>query len=65
MRCRSGVGSPDCGRDVARNQTERVCVLYVGVMLVLALVRAKAVHYALVLLLLVVMVLGWFPLRIQ
>jgi cytochrome b561 len=34
-------------------------------MLVLALVRAKAVHYALVLLLLVVMVLGWFPLRIQ
>jgi hypothetical protein len=40
-------------------------LLYVGVMLTLALVRAKWVHYVLVPLLLAVMVLGWFPLRIQ
>jgi Ca2+/Na+ antiporter len=40
-------------------------LLYVGVMLSLAFVRAKAFHYGGVLLLLVVMVLGWVPLRIQ
>ena len=40
-------------------------VFYVGVMLSLALVRAKAFHYIGVLLLLAVMALGWIPLRIQ
>jgi len=40
-------------------------LLYAGVMLSLAFVRAKSFHYVGVLLLLVVMVLGWFPLRIQ
>jgi hypothetical protein len=40
-------------------------LLYVGAMLTLAFVRARPVHYVLVLLLLVVMVLGWFPLRIR
>ena len=39
--------------------------IYIAIMLVLAFVRARVVHYALVLLLLVVMVLGWFTLRIQ
>ena len=40
-------------------------LLYAGVMLSLAFVRAKAFHYWIVLLLLFVMVLGWVPLRIQ
>ncbi|MCC8361631.1 hypothetical protein LK996_00845 [Lysobacter sp. A6] len=40
-------------------------VLYIAAMLTLALVRARPVHYVLVPLLLVVMVLGWFPLRIR
>ena len=40
-------------------------VLCGAAMLTLALVRARPVHYVLVPLLLVVMVLGWFPLRIR
>lgn len=39
-------------------------LLYAGAMLTLAFVRARSVHYVLVLLLLAVMVAGWFPLRI-
>jgi hypothetical protein len=39
--------------------------VYLAIMVTLALVRTKAVHYILVLVLLAVMVLGWFPLRIQ
>jgi len=39
--------------------------LYIAVMLTLAFVRAKPVHYVLVPLLLLVMLVGWFPLRIH
>ena len=39
--------------------------LYVIVMVTLAIVRSRRVHYVLVPLLLVVMLLGWFSLRIQ
>jgi hypothetical protein len=54
-------------RDVASTLWTKALpnLLYVGVMLTLALVRAKPVHYVLVPLLLVVMVSGWFPLRIR
>lgn len=40
-------------------------LLYVAVMLCLVFVRAKALHAVFVLLLLLVMVAGWIPLRIQ
>jgi hypothetical protein len=40
-------------------------LLYAGVMLSLAFVRSKGYHSALICLLLLVMVLGWFPLRLE